>query len=63
MKAARTRLVERAKQSGLPWPPPDRATVKRMFAAGTWPTAAMAKVGMTASPNVLEQLRKQQAPN
>lgn len=57
MKAARARLIERAKASGLPWPPPDRATVKRMVAAGTWPTAAMAGAGMTVSAPVLAAMR------
>ncbi|MBO9623380.1 MAG: hypothetical protein J7500_11785 [Sphingomonas sp.] len=57
MKAARARLIERAKASGLPWPPPDRATVKQMVAAGTWPTAAMASEGMTVSASVLEAIR------
>jgi hypothetical protein len=63
MKAARARLIDRAKANGLPWPPPDRATVKRMVAAGSWPTAAMAKGGMTVSPAVLEAMRGERAPD
>jgi hypothetical protein len=57
MKAARARLVERAKQSGIAWPPPDRATVRQMVASGAWPTAAMAKAGMTVAPATLERIR------
>lgn len=59
MKAARDRLVATAKASGLPWPPPDRATVKRMISSGQWPTAAMAKVGMSVSPQALARMRGQ----
>jgi hypothetical protein len=57
MKAARARLVATAKASGLPWPPPDRATVKRMVLSGQWPTAAMAKAGMSVSPQALQRMR------
>ncbi len=57
MKAARARLIERAKASGMPWPPPDRATVRQMAASGAWPTPAMAKAGMTIAPEVLAQIR------
>jgi len=56
-KAARERLIARAKQDGIGWPPPDRAIVRRMIGAGSWPTAAMAKAGMTVAPTVLEKLR------
>ncbi len=55
--AARARLIENAKASGLPWPPPDRGTVKRMVLNGNWPTAAMAKVGMVASPEAMARMR------
>lgn len=57
LKAARARLVERAKASPIGWPPPDRATVKRMVASGAWPTAEMARAGMTVAPEVLAKLR------
>ncbi|MFA6118014.1 MAG: hypothetical protein WC729_28775 [Sphingomonas sp.] len=57
MKAARARLVERAKASGIGWPPPDRATVRQMVASGAWPTPAMAKAGMTVSAEALAQIR------
>jgi hypothetical protein len=57
MKAARARLVERAKASGIGWPPPDRATVRQMVASGAWPTAAMAKAGMTVADEALAQIR------
>lgn len=57
MKTARDRLVAHAKASGLTWPPPDRATVKRMMLSGQWPTAAMAKVGMSVSPQGLARMR------
>jgi hypothetical protein len=63
MKAARARLVERARQSGLAWPPPDRATVRQMVASGAWPTAAMAKAGMTVAPATLERIRAIVAKN
>lgn len=58
IQAARARLVERAKASGLAWPPPDRAVVRDMVASGQWPTQAMAKAGMTVAPEVLARLRK-----
>lgn len=62
-KAARARLVERAQASGLPWPPPDRAMVRRMVAAGSWPTAAMERAGMTVAPQVLAAMRGERAPD
>ncbi|WP_294256223.1 hypothetical protein [uncultured Sphingomonas sp.] len=57
MRAARARLIERARNAGLGWPPPDRATVKQQVARGAWPTAEMAKAGMTVAPAVQERLR------
>jgi hypothetical protein len=57
MRAARARLLERARKPGLGWPPPDRATVKQQVASGAWPTAEMARAGMTVAPAVLERLR------
>jgi hypothetical protein len=60
--AARDRLIAKAKVSGLPWPPPDRAMVKQMVLAGQWPTVAMAKAGMSVSPPVLARMRAQQPP-
>lgn len=62
MNAARKRLVEQAQVAGLPWPPPDRATVKKMIVSGQWPTAAMTKAGMMASPQALARMRTQQPP-
>lgn len=61
MQAARARLVKRARQSPIGWPPPDRAIVRQMVAAGTWPTPAMASAGMTVAPQVLAALRKDRA--
>jgi hypothetical protein len=57
MMAARSRLAATAKASGLPWPPPNRDTVKRMVLSGQWPTAAMAKAGMSVSPQALQRMR------
>lgn len=57
LKAARDRLIAHAKASGLPWPPPDRATVRRMVLSGQWPNAAMAKAGMSVSPQALQRMR------
>lgn len=57
MLAARARLIERARNAGFGWPPPDRATVKQQVASGAWPTPAMAKAGMTVAPSVLERMR------
>jgi hypothetical protein len=57
MKAARARLVAKAQASGLSWPPPDRATVKRMTLSGQWPTAAMVAVGMQATPQAQARMR------
>jgi hypothetical protein len=57
MNAARARLVAKAQGSGLPWPPPDRATVKRMVLSGQWPNAAMAAAGMIATPQALARMR------
>jgi len=57
MLAARARLLERARQSGIGWPPPDRATVRQQVASGAWPTPAMSRAGMTIAPPVLERLR------
>ncbi|WP_313537636.1 hypothetical protein [Sphingomonas sp.] len=57
MLAARTRLIERGRNAGFGWPPPDRATVKQQIARGNWPTPAMAKAGMTVAPSVRERLR------
>lgn len=59
MKAARKRLVALAQRGGMAWPPPDRATVRQMVASGQWPTAAMAKAGMTVAPPVLARIREQ----
>ena len=58
MKAARARLLEQARRSPMGWPPPDRATVKQMVVSGAWPTAAMAKAGMSVAPATLERMRK-----
>ncbi len=57
MRAARSRLLERARNAGFGWPPPDRATVKQQVAGGVWPTPAMAKAGMTVAPSVLVRMR------
>lgn len=57
MLAARARLVERARNAGFGWPPPDRAMVKQQVASGVWPTPAMAKAGMIVAPSVLEEMR------
>ncbi|NJB99476.1 ankyrin repeat domain-containing protein [Sphingomonas sp. ABOLD] len=57
MRAARARLLERARNAGLGWPPPDRAMVKAQVASGAWPTAEMAHAGMTVAPTVLERIR------
>jgi hypothetical protein len=59
--AARERLValaqDQAKAANLPWPPPDRDTVKRMILSGKWPTAAMIKVGMVPSPQARARMK------
>jgi hypothetical protein len=47
---ARQRLIGAARIVGLPWPPPDPATVRKMVLSGTWPTADMQKTGMVISP-------------
>jgi hypothetical protein len=61
LKAARDRLVTlaetQAKAADLPWPPPDRATIKRMMLSGQWPTPAMLKVGMAPSPQALARMK------
>ncbi len=57
MNAARARLVAKAQASGLPWPPPDRATVKRMVVSGQWPNAAMVAAGMQSTPQALARMR------
>ncbi|MET3725816.1 ankyrin repeat domain-containing protein [Sphingomonas trueperi] len=57
MLAARARLLERARNAGFGWPPPDRATIKQQVASGSWPTPAMAKAGMLVAPAVLERIR------
>jgi hypothetical protein len=57
MNAARARLVAKAEVSGIGWPPPDRATVKRMGLSGQWPTAAMATAGMRVPPQALARMR------
>ena len=57
MNAARARLVAKAQSDGLMWPPPDRATVKRMVLSGQWPTAAMTAAGMSVSPKALARMR------
>ncbi len=57
MNAARARLVERARSGGLPWPPPDPATVTKMARSGQWPTAAMTRAGMTVSPQALARIQ------
>lgn len=57
MLAARARLLERARNAGFGWPPPDRATVKQQVASGAWPTPAMTRAGMRVVPSVLARLR------
>ncbi len=57
MNAARARLVTKAQASGLSWPPPDRAMVKRMILSGQWPTAAMVAAGMQATPQAQARMR------
>ena len=61
LQAARGRLFalaeSQAKAADLPWPAPDRATIKRMMVAGQWPTAAMLKVGMVPSPQALARMK------
>jgi hypothetical protein len=58
MNAARTRLVAQAQASELPWPPPDRAIIKRMILSGQWPTAAMTKAGMTVSSQTRARMQQ-----
>lgn len=43
---ARIRLIDRAKASGLPWPPPTFSEVTPMVKAGKWPTQTMQVAGM-----------------
>lgn len=61
LQAARDRLFElaenQAKAVNLPWPPPNRATIKRMTLSGQWPTAAMTKVGMVPSAQALARMK------
>jgi hypothetical protein len=61
LQAARDRLFalaeSQAKAVDLPWPPPDRATIKRMMQSGQWPTPAMTKVGMIPSPQGLARMK------
>ncbi|MGL5837619.1 MAG: ankyrin repeat domain-containing protein [Sphingorhabdus sp.] len=46
---ARQRLIAQAQDSGLPWPPPDPAMIRKMVLAGSWPTPDMEKAGMVLS--------------
>lgn len=61
--ATRKRLAERlgrdALAKGLPWPPPDFATVRQKILAGAWPTPEMMKAGMPApSAITMADMRK-----
>ncbi|HEX8388322.1 MAG TPA: hypothetical protein VF636_04835 [Sphingomonas sp.] len=56
--AARLRLIERAKATPLPWPPPPPADVLAKFVSGEWPSAAMRAAGLDASPEVVAMLRE-----
>jgi hypothetical protein len=61
LQAARDRMLalaeSQAMAADIPWPPPDRATIKRMMLSGQWPTAAMTKVGMVPSPQALALMK------
>ena len=61
LNAARDRLLtlaeSQANAAALPWPPPDRQTVKRMMLSGQWPTAAMIRVGMVPSAQALARMK------
>ncbi|QAY75557.1 ankyrin repeat domain-containing protein [Sphingosinicella sp. BN140058] len=61
MQAARARLLDRARKSPIGWPPPERAHVRQMVVTGAWPTAAMARAGMTVAPQILERMRQDRA--
>jgi hypothetical protein len=61
--AARIRLAAKlekdATAKGLPWPPPDVATVRQKVLSGEWPTAAMQKAGMPKpTPVAMADMRK-----
>ncbi len=55
---ARQRLLKTARKDGLPWPPPDPPTVRKLVLAGSWPSAAMAKAGMVISPQARADIEK-----
>jgi hypothetical protein len=46
---ARQRLIARAQNAALPWPPPAPAEVRQMVLEKIWPTAQMEKAGMVLS--------------
>jgi hypothetical protein len=55
---ARLRLIGMAQSNGLPWPPPDPVTVRKMVLAKAWPTAEMQKAGMVLSAEAQADIEK-----
>lgn len=56
--AAQDRLRALMPRPGLPWPPPDPATVRARVLSGEWPTPQMQAAGMTISPEALARTRE-----
>lgn len=55
------RLGPLMRRPGLPWPPPDAATLRVKVASGEWPTPAMRAAGMVVSPEALARTREVEA--
>lgn len=57
-EAARQRLISRLKRPGVPWPPPDPATVRRLVTENAWPPVGAREAGLKpAPPEVIAMLR------
>lgn len=57
-EVAQRRLVARVRKPGLPWPPPDPATVRRMVLAGEWPPSGGQALGLKPAPPKVVALLK-----
>jgi hypothetical protein len=55
-RAARDRLLARAKRANLPWPPPDPQVVREKILGKQWPTPQMTLAGLQISSAALKDI-------
>jgi hypothetical protein len=60
--AARQRLLQKAQQPGLPWPPPSAKEIRALVVGGNWPTPALQAAGIPPlTPEALADMKARYA--